>query len=148
MHKFMILFQKPLSRNHFETIYNDFLGLVERMPNIRRRQVVDVVGSPLGDTSLFRVLEVYFDDQESMEAALRSKAGQEAGGELRRFKERSYELIFAEVYEEEGGQTPEPEVEAAASEDTVGEESAEGEADSAADAADSNDDNAESQAEE
>lgn len=106
MVKFMILFARPQDQMAFEDIYNDFFALVERMPNITRRQVIDVLGSPIGETRLFRILEVYFEDRETMEAALRTKAGQEAGGELRRFEPGSFEMVFAEVYEEEGGTTP------------------------------------------
>ena len=109
MVKFMILFAKPENPTAFEDIYNDFFALVERMPNIARRQVIDVLGSPIGETRLFRILEVYFDDREAMEAALRSKPGQEAGGELRRLPAGSFEMVFAELYEEDGGQTPDQE---------------------------------------
>ena len=106
MVKFMILFAKPENQAEFENTYNDFFSLIERMPDIARRQVIDVLGSPIGQTNLFRILEVYFEDRETMEAALRSKPGQEAGDELRRLKPGSFEMIFAELYEEEGGQTP------------------------------------------
>ncbi len=109
MVKFMILFRNPgsgLDQAVFENRYNDFLALVERMPDIRRRQVINVIGSPLGTTTLYRILEVYFDDTPQMEAALLTPAGQEAGQELAKFAAGSFELIFAEVYEEEGGSTP------------------------------------------
>jgi hypothetical protein len=49
---------------------------------------------------------VYFNEQAQMEESLRSKAGQEAGGELRRFPSGSFEMLFAEVFEEVGGSTP------------------------------------------
>ncbi len=113
MYKFMILFQTPSHERIFENSYNNFLGLVEKMPGIQRRQVVNVLGSPLGETVFYRILEVYFDSQEAMEEALRSPAGQAAGGGLRRFSSSTYELIFTEVFEEAGGETPEPPVEAA-----------------------------------
>jgi uncharacterized protein (TIGR02118 family) len=106
MVKFMILFAKPQDQTAFEDIYNNFFALIERMPDITRRQVIDVLGSPIGETRLFRILEVYFDDREAMDAALRTKAGQEAGNELRRFEPGSFEMVFAEVYEEAGGETP------------------------------------------
>lgn len=106
MVKFMVLFAKPQDQTEFENIYNDFFSLVERMPDIARRQVIDVMGSPIGETRLFRILEVYFEDRETMEAALRTKAGQEAGDELSRFEAGSFEMIFADLYEEDGGQTP------------------------------------------
>jgi uncharacterized protein (TIGR02118 family) len=105
MVKFMILFHKPESVEAFELRYNEFLALIERMPSITRRQVISVTGSPLGETALYRILEVYFDDSAQMETSLRSAAGQEAGQHLSRFARGTFEMIFADVYEEAGGQT-------------------------------------------
>jgi uncharacterized protein (TIGR02118 family) len=105
MIKFMILFSKPADPARFEDRYNNFLALVERMPSVRRRQVMHVLGSPLGETPLFRILEVYFDDMAAMEASLRSLAGQEAGKELNLLPHDEFSMIYAEVYEEDGGRT-------------------------------------------
>jgi hypothetical protein len=108
MVKFMILFRQPETddTDTFERRYNEFLALIERMPDISRRQVVTALGSPIGALPFFRILEIYFNDLAQMEASLRSKAGQEAGGELvRRFPQGSFETVFAEVYEEAGGST-------------------------------------------
>lgn len=108
MFKFMLIFHKPANQEKFENSYNDLLALIERMPDIIRRQVINVVGSPLGDSRIYRILEVYFDDQARMEASLLSPSGQEAGGEISRFPAKSFELIFAEVYEEAGAATEPP----------------------------------------
>lgn len=106
MVKFVILFRTPGDIEQFENSYNYFLMLVEGMPNIERRQVNTVLGSPLGETNLYRALEVYFDDYDVMDAALNSPNGQEAGGVLMsRFGTDQFEFYFAEVYEETGGQT-------------------------------------------
>jgi uncharacterized protein (TIGR02118 family) len=106
MVKFLILFHQPQDTAAFEGSYNDFLALIERMPDIRRRQVVNVLGSPVGQPRYYRILEIYFDDKAALENSLRSKAGQEAGAELsRRFPADSYETLFADVYEETGGRT-------------------------------------------
>jgi uncharacterized protein (TIGR02118 family) len=107
MVKFMISFRRPQNVAVFENAYNDLLALVERMPDITRRQVVNVLGSPVGEPPYYRILEIYFESIEVMETSLRSKVGQEAGSELgRRFPAGTYETLFAEVYEEAGGQTP------------------------------------------
>lgn len=107
MVKFIIGFQKPGNLSVFENAYNDLLALIERMPDIQRRQVVSVLGSPAGEPPYYRILEVYFDSKEALESSLRSTAGQEAGAELgRRFVAGTYSAFFAEVYEEAGGQTP------------------------------------------
>lgn len=106
MVKFMILFRKPLDMARFEDNYNNFLALIERMPNIQRRQVINVLGSPLGAPTIYRILEVYFSDYDTMDRALKTPAGQEAGGELLKFPKGTFEMLFAEVYEEAGGSTP------------------------------------------
>jgi len=106
MVKFMILFRKPTDQVRFEDNYNNFLALVERMPHITRRQVISILGSPLGTPSFYLILEVYFSDYPALNAALNSPAGQEAGGELLKFGSGTFDMLFAEVYEEAGGSTP------------------------------------------
>jgi uncharacterized protein (TIGR02118 family) len=111
MVKFVIMFRKPLNQKRFEDNYNNFLALIERMPSITRRQVNTVLGSPVGDSPFYRVLEIYFESEVALQESLMSPAGQEAGGELSKFGARHIEIFYAEVYEEAGGQTPQPEPE-------------------------------------
>ena len=106
MIKFMVMFRQPDSAERFESTYQDFLALVERIPNILRRQVVHVTGSPAGAAEYYRILEIYFESLEVQNEALMSDAGQEAGAELYRLPKDSFELLYADVYEEAGGSTP------------------------------------------
>ncbi len=126
MIKFMILFGPPEDADSFENVYQDFLALIERMPNIMRRQVVHVTGSPQGAPKVHRILEIYFESTDAQTEALMSPVGQEAGKELRRLPEDSYQLLLADVYEEEGGNTPQPDADEEA-EAAVGEADAEDE---------------------
>ncbi len=112
MVKFILVFRHPEDAEAFENVYQDFLGLVERMPHIQRRQVVHITGSPLGAPDVYRILELYFDSTQDQQDALLSDIGQEAGKELQRLKRGSYDLYFADVYEEAGAQTTQPEPEA------------------------------------
>ena len=102
----MILFHQPTDPDTFENVFQDFLALIERMPNILRRQVVHVTGSPQGLPQYYRILELYFDSPAKQQEALMSPIGQEAGQELARLPEGTTDLLFADVYEEEGGSTP------------------------------------------
>lgn len=116
MVKFAVLFHRPLPDRQpdFEVYYTRFLALMEQVPHIARRQVVDVLGSPegtAGQSRYYRVLEVYFPDAATMSAALNTDAGQRAGTMLHLvFKPQGYrfETLFADVYEEAGGNTPAP----------------------------------------
>ena len=103
--KFMILFRQPPNLEAFENRYNDLLALIERMPDIERRQVISVMGSPQGKSIWYRILEVYFKDKQTLDQAMLSPQGQEAGGELMKFPKGTFEMVFAEVYEEAGGRT-------------------------------------------
>lgn len=111
MIKFMILFGPPEDSESFENVYQDFLALIERMPNIQRRQVVHVTGSPQGAPKVHRILEIYFDSTDAQTEALMSPMGQEAGKELMRLPADSYQLLLTDVYEEEGGSSPQPDAE-------------------------------------
>ena len=106
MVKFMMIFYKPRVMKDFEGAYNAFLAKVEQMPDIKRRQVNSIVGGPKGDSRFHRILEVYFDDFDHLKASLNSPQGQAAGVEIAKFPTGTCEMIFAEVYEEAGGQTP------------------------------------------
>ncbi len=108
MIKFMILFGPPEDAESFENVYQDFLALVERIPDIQRRQVAHVTGSPQGAPKIHRILEIYFESTDAQTEALMSPMGQEAGKELRRLPDDSYQLLLADVYEEAGGNTPQP----------------------------------------
>lgn len=121
MIKFMILFSPAEDAESFENIYEDFLALIERMPNIQRRQVAHVTGSPQGKPQIHRILEIYFESVEAQTEALMSAVGQEAGKELQRLPDDSYQLLFTDVYEEEGGSSrPQPPAdEDAAADETV-----------------------------
>ena len=105
MIKFLILFDQPEDADKFENVYQDFLALVERMPHIQRRQVVHITGSPQGAPEVYRILELYFETAREQTAALVSAIGQEAGAELSKLPAGSFRLLFADVYEEEGGST-------------------------------------------
>jgi uncharacterized protein (TIGR02118 family) len=106
--KFMVFFHQPDDTNQFESYYNAFLRLAEQIPDIQRRQVVHILGSPKGVSPYYRILELYFADKAIMNAALNSAKGQIAGYTLyERKPEGCYvETAFADVYEEGGGQTP------------------------------------------
>jgi uncharacterized protein (TIGR02118 family) len=106
MVKFVILFHKPDDLEAFENGYNDFLASIEQMPLIKRRQVNTVLDGPMKATHFYRVLEVYFDSYDELDQALKSSDGQTAGLELMRgFEQDSFDMYFAEVYEEAGGRT-------------------------------------------
>lgn len=96
----LILLYRPSERSDFQDRYHKNLALLEKMPGIRRRAASIVHGTPEGVAPFERILELYFDDREAMEAALRSEAGIAAGRDLMEFAREDAIVLFADVYEE------------------------------------------------
>jgi uncharacterized protein (TIGR02118 family) len=105
MIKFVVNFRHPSNLEKFDNTYNDFLALIERMPLIQRRQAIHVTGSPQGKAPYHRALEIYFETEAALRESLLSTQGQEAGNELGKFEQGSFDVYFAEVFEEAGGTT-------------------------------------------
>jgi hypothetical protein len=104
----MILFREPADVLAFEPLYNRFLGLIEAMPSIDKRQVTHITASPQGAPAYYRILEIYYRSETAMRASLMSPSGQESARCLQELPAGSFDLLLAEVYEEAGGATPQP----------------------------------------
>jgi len=100
MVKLVLLFKQPDDENAFEEGYVDNLALLERLPGIIRRQANMVLGSPYGKSPYYRILELYFNDFDALDAAMTSPEGREAGQDLVRYAGDSVELIFVDVNED------------------------------------------------
>ena len=100
MVKLTILFHQPTDLALFEPRYNQNLALMEQLPGIRRRQACLVLGSPAGASLYYRILELYFEHRDALDAAMLSPEGRRAGADLVSFVGRGAELIFSEVFEE------------------------------------------------
>jgi uncharacterized protein (TIGR02118 family) len=101
MHKLMVIFKSSDDSLALETQWStEFVARAERMPDLRRVSVSRIVGGPGGATDLQLVHELYFDDLNSLKAALASKQGQEAGRALMAFAGENVSVYFAQHLEE------------------------------------------------
>lgn len=100
MVKLSVVFMQPDDPQSFEERYNYNLSLMERLPGVKRRQACVVLGGPGGKSPFYRMLELYFEDFPTLDAALLSESGRAAGKDLMAFAANKVELIFSEVFEE------------------------------------------------
>lgn len=109
MHKLMVLIRRPADPAGFEDRWSrEFVPLAERMPGLRRVSLTRVVGDLTGTSQLHLVHEFFFDDLESVQAAMASPPGQRAGEALMGFAAAEATLCFAEHMEmdvAEGGRS-------------------------------------------
>jgi uncharacterized protein (TIGR02118 family) len=98
--KLVLLFKHPHDIDAFEQHYIDNLALLEQLPGIIRRQANLVLGSPLGKSPYYRILELYFDNFEALDAAMTSNSGVQAGQQLMETVGHLVESIFVDVFED------------------------------------------------
>jgi uncharacterized protein (TIGR02118 family) len=97
MYKLIILFGQPSDPLAFLTGWQAFLGMAEQMPGLRRETVSLTHSVIYGDPKSrpFKIHELYFDDLPTLEAALASEAGQQAGEWLHQFTDGNFSLLTA-----------------------------------------------------
>lgn len=101
MVKLIVLFRHADSLRHdYNEQYNNFLIQLDRLPGVRRKEVNNVYAGPGGFAPFHAVVEVVFDSQEDLQAALASEAGREAGVTLIHFAGTDSITLFTEVLEE------------------------------------------------
>lgn len=102
MHKLILLFRQPADLAEFERRWSEeFVPQAERMPGLRRVTISRVIGGVQeGQPDLHLVHELYFDDRTSLEQAMASEQGQEAGATLISIAGESVELLFADHRED------------------------------------------------
>jgi uncharacterized protein (TIGR02118 family) len=100
MVKLSVFYMQPEDPQAFEERYNFNLSLMERLPGIQRRQACVVLGGPGGKSPYYRILELYFEDFATLDAAMLSPQGREAGTDLMAFAADRVQLVFSEVFED------------------------------------------------
>lgn len=100
MVKAIILFRQGSRPAIYDQRYNDFLMKLEALPGLRRKSVCNVYSGPGGSTPYRAIVEVFFDDRPSLEAALTSPPGVEAGRLLRDFAATDAVILYADAMEE------------------------------------------------
>jgi len=100
MVKLQILFRTGQRSESYYDSYNRFLIKLDQLPGLRRKTVSSVYGAMGGRIPFDTIVEAYFDDQATLEAALTSEPGSEAGRLLIEFAGPDALALYADVLEE------------------------------------------------
>lgn len=102
MVKLVALYKKPENPDEFDKRYFEgHIPIAGKMPGLRRMEVAKMVGSPSGDSEYYLMAELYFDDMDSLKAAMSSPEGKAAGKDVMSFARDIVTMTFAEVEEKE-----------------------------------------------
>lgn len=101
MYKLIILFKQPVDLADFERRWSEeFVPLVEQMPDVQRIVVSHTHGGPAGSVDIHLIHEVYFESLNTLKAAMASPQGVAAGQCLLRLAKKNATLLFAEHMED------------------------------------------------
>jgi uncharacterized protein (TIGR02118 family) len=98
MVKLIAIYRQPEDKEKFdEHYYNVHAPLAEKMPGLIKLEVNKIYGSPAGESDLYLMAEMYFENKEALHAALASPEGKAAGKDLMSFAGKLVQMHFAEV---------------------------------------------------
>jgi uncharacterized protein (TIGR02118 family) len=102
MVKLIALYKKPADVDAFEQHYAQVhIPLVEKIPGIRKTEWTRFLAAPQGEAPYYMMYEMYFDNMETYQAAMKSEENKRAGQDLLSFAKDSVTLMIAETYEDE-----------------------------------------------
>lgn len=100
MVKLVAMFKKPADTDSFEEHYrNVHLGLIRKMPGMKKLDISKITGAPMSTPQFYRMAEMYFDDQTTLNKAIMSPEGIAAARDLLGFARDVVQLFYAEVSE-------------------------------------------------
>jgi uncharacterized protein (TIGR02118 family) len=98
MVKLIALYRTPENKAEFDKHYEEVhTPLVKNMPGLRRLEVSKITGAPIGEAKHYLLAEMYFDNQDSLNASMASPEGKAAARDLMSFAGNLVSMFFAEV---------------------------------------------------
>jgi uncharacterized protein (TIGR02118 family) len=78
--KIIVLFGRPKDPELFDKQYwEDHVPMAKQMPGLRKYTVHKVVSAPRGEPAYYQVVELEFDNMDSLKKAIESQAGRDSG---------------------------------------------------------------------
>ena len=100
MAKIIVLFNKPTDTQEFnEWYWKEHVPLAKQMPGIKKYTVNKVVGGPRGEPAYYQVVEIEFENMETLKKALESAASKESGRQAWKKTAGGMTFLYAESKE-------------------------------------------------
>jgi len=98
MVKLIAIYRKPEDQEAFDQHYfHTHAPLAEKMPGLVKLEVSKIYGTPMGESELYLIAQMYFESKQALTEALSSPEGRAAGKDLMGFAGKLVSMHFAEV---------------------------------------------------
>ena len=100
MTKIIVLFGQPKDPKLFEEQYwKGHVPMAKAMPGLKKYTVHKIVGAPRGEPAYYQVVELEFEDMDSLQRALESPTGRESGRHSVKIATGGITFLYAESKE-------------------------------------------------
>lgn len=97
MAKLIALYKQPEDKEAFDEHYfNIHTPITEKIPGLREMKVTRIVGSPMGESDYYLLCEMVYDDQESLQKAMKTDEGKASGKDVMKFAGDIVTLMIGE----------------------------------------------------
>lgn len=97
MAKLIALYKQPEDKEAFDEHYfNTHTPITEKIPGLREMKVTKIVGSPMGKSDYYLLCEMVYDDQESLQKAMKTDEGKASGKDVMKFAGDIVTLMIGE----------------------------------------------------
>lgn len=97
MVKVIALYKQPEDREKFDEHYfNTHIPLTEKIPGLKKVEMTRIIGSPMGKSEYYMLCEMYYEDHESMKAAMKTDEAKASGKDAMRFAGELLTLMIGE----------------------------------------------------
>jgi uncharacterized protein (TIGR02118 family) len=98
--KIIVLFGKPTDPQLFDKHYwDDHVPIAKSMPGLRKYTVHKVTSAPRGEPAYYQVVELEFDNMDSLKNAIASQAGKDSGRHGAKIATGGMTFLYAESKE-------------------------------------------------
>lgn len=102
MIKMIALYKHPENKEAFDDHYfNVHAPITAKIPGLRKMEVTKIVGSPMGGEGKYYLMcEMYYDDMDSLKAAMKTEEGKASGKDAMSFAGDIITLMIGEEVNE------------------------------------------------
>ncbi len=102
MVKLIALYKKPSDVQAFDEHYNNkHTPLVKKMPGLKKLEVSKITSAIGGEAKFYLLAEMYFENEDALNAAMASPEGKAAGKDVMDFAGDIVQMMVAEVVDNE-----------------------------------------------
>ncbi|WP_430789919.1 EthD family reductase [Virgibacillus flavescens] len=97
MVKLIALYKQPEDKAAFDEHYfNTHTEITKKIPGLREMKVTKIVGSPMGKSDYYLMCEMFYDDHEALQTAMKTDEGKASGKDVMKFAGDIVTLMIGE----------------------------------------------------